>query len=440
MIYKVLKVLVKMTMFFFFKKRIIKNAENIPASGPTILVANHPVTFLDPLLAAVATKRQVHFLAKGVLFKNGLIRAIFKKFNMIPVYRAQDNPSDMSKNQDTFRYCYEHLEKGGLIMIFPEGISITDRTLKPLKTGVARIALGAEARNDFELGVKIVPIGLTYEAPHEFRKDVLVNIGKPINISAYKEPYGINDRKTVTTITNEIRGNLEKLVLNVNDPILTPTVDFLIRENAQKEVPFETSVSCIKQVIADINDQSTELEVQNLASRMDELIQKKTEIGLKDLNTFERRKSILMDSLVSIITLFVGVPMLIFGFIHNAIPYYLSPRLAKLISKEYEFQGPITMTAGMVLCLILYPIFFVLMLSYSDSWLIALIYMVSLPIGGILTYGFVQQLNWLKLEWKFLILFHKRSDKVAELILEKRAFLKDLYAGHSTSLLANDQR
>lgn len=422
MVYRVLKVLVKLTMFFFFRKRIVQNAERIPSKGATILVANHPATFLDPLLVAVATKRQVHFLAKGAMFRNRLIRSVFKAFNMIPIYRAQDNPSDMTKNQDTFNYCYEHLETGGLVLIFPEGISLTNRTLNPLKTGAARIALGAEERNDFKLGVRIVPIGLTYEAPHQFRKDVLVNVGQPIQISAFQENYQEDNRKTVKQVIEEVDGQLKDLTLNVEDPELTPLVDFYLQENASKDIPFKENVKRVKEVITIISgttsNQASELEVK--INRVNKL---KEEIGFDGFANY-RTGNIMLNSLLSLFTLIVGIPMFIYGFIHNAIPYYLSPRLAKLISKEYEYQGPITMTAGMVICLILYPLLFVLMYQYCESWLCSLIYLISLPLVGVVTYGFYEQLIALKLQWKLLLLFSRNRSEVSQLVLAQKELLQ----------------
>ena len=59
----------------------------------------------------------------------------------------------------------------------------------PIKTGVAIIALGAEAKYNFELDLSIVPIGLNYSNPHNFKSDVFVNIGKPIKVSDYKDIY-----------------------------------------------------------------------------------------------------------------------------------------------------------------------------------------------------------------------------------------------------------
>jgi 1-acyl-sn-glycerol-3-phosphate acyltransferase len=56
---------------------------------------------------------------------------------------AQDDPRLMQQNDEIFSKCFEHLKNNGAILIFPEGISLTNRQLRKIKTGAARIALGA---------------------------------------------------------------------------------------------------------------------------------------------------------------------------------------------------------------------------------------------------------------------------------------------------------
>lgn len=425
MIYRGLKILVKLTLFFFFKRRIVNNAEAIPEKGPTILVANHPVTFLDPLLVAVCTKRSVHFLAKGIMFKNRWVRKIFKAFKMIPIYRAQDGVGDMSKNEDTFNHCYEHLEKGGLILIFPEGISITSRTLNPLKTGVARIALGAEERNDFKLGVKIVPVGLTYEAPHQFRKDVLINVGEGIDIQRFEKSFEADPKNTVHQVMAEIQQSLEDLTLQVSDPELTPMVDFLVAENAHRDLSFDESVKQIKQTLKAFSDDGGKDEVLLIAKKTLEIQRKKKAIGFENISLNEER-GLISSTLVSLLTVILGIPVFLYGFVHNALPYYLSPRIARWISKEYEYQGPITMTAGMIICLIIYPLFFWGMFQLTNSWFYASVYLISLPILGIITYGFYRQLSGVTVQWKLLFLFHKRREEVATLVMSQKELLQQI--------------
>src|SRR5687768_5715739 len=126
MLYSILRFLMQITVRVFFRSITIRNKAVFPENGPLLVLANHPSTFMDPIVIATLLNREVYFLAKGELFKSGFAKWLLPKFNMIPVYRKQDDPSLMNKNQDTFNNCFEHLEKGGAILMFPEGISITE--------------------------------------------------------------------------------------------------------------------------------------------------------------------------------------------------------------------------------------------------------------------------------------------------------------------------
>lgn len=170
MFYAILRYLMRLTTSVFFRNIVIRNPDLVPAKGPLMILSNHPSTFMDPIVVATVLDRRVFFLAKGELFSNKFTRWLFPKLNMIPVYRKQDDPAQMKKNKETFAKCFDHLDKGGSILMFPEGISITERKLKPLKTGAARIVLGAESRADFKNGIKILCVGLNYQNPHKFNQ------------------------------------------------------------------------------------------------------------------------------------------------------------------------------------------------------------------------------------------------------------------------------
>jgi 1-acyl-sn-glycerol-3-phosphate acyltransferase len=98
-----------------------------------------------------------------------------KLAGVVPVYRASDGGST-SRNTATFRICREMLARGGLVALFPEGISHDEPELQPLKTGAARIALSACA-DDGTDGVVFLPVGLAYDAKARFRSRALVRVG-----------------------------------------------------------------------------------------------------------------------------------------------------------------------------------------------------------------------------------------------------------------------
>jgi glycerol-3-phosphate O-acyltransferase/dihydroxyacetone phosphate acyltransferase len=138
-----------------------------------------------------------------------------RAFDAIPVFRPRDG-ADASRNEETFRRCRELLERGGWLMLFPEGTSHSDPQLKPLKTGAARIALQAEAAADFKLGVRIVPVGLLYEDKTIFRSRVGAALGEPRTLERYRDRYREDERQAVEELTAEIDAALSAVVLEAD--------------------------------------------------------------------------------------------------------------------------------------------------------------------------------------------------------------------------------
>src|SRR5207237_295198 len=167
-----------------FCRRIeIAGVEWVPQDSPVIFAVNHPNALIDPLFLLCFAPRRVSFLAKEPLFRTPLIGWIVQAFDSIPVYRRQDAQAGVpvpQGNRETFARARSVLEKGGAIAIFPEGTTHSEPQLRELKTGAARIALGASMR------ILIVPTGLYYTAKQKFRSSALVYFGAPVVV----EPCG----------------------------------------------------------------------------------------------------------------------------------------------------------------------------------------------------------------------------------------------------------
>lgn len=111
--------------------------DRVPATGPALLVANHPNSLLDPTLVVAAAQRPVRFLAKAPLFSDRKIGWLVKAAGAIPVYRRADDPAQMNRNEDAFRAVWEALGSGSAVGIFPEGTSHSEPSMAPLRTGAA---------------------------------------------------------------------------------------------------------------------------------------------------------------------------------------------------------------------------------------------------------------------------------------------------------------
>jgi 1-acyl-sn-glycerol-3-phosphate acyltransferase len=132
----------------------------VPRDGPVLLVANHPNSLLDPMLVAAAARRPVRFLAKAPLFADVKISWLIRAVGAIPVYRRADDPAQMDRNEEMFRAVHTALADGAAVGIFPEGLSHNEPSLAPLRTGAARIALGAHAL--IGRPFPVVPVGLVF--------------------------------------------------------------------------------------------------------------------------------------------------------------------------------------------------------------------------------------------------------------------------------------
>ena len=211
MLYSVIHNISLLAIKLFFNQITLQNKEMVPANGPVIFVANHPNFFMDPLIVGSLSPRKLHFFAKSTLFNTPIKNWILSRLPLVPVYRKLDDEKNMNKNQDSFNKGYEILENNGAFLIFPEGVSMGKRILEKIKTGAARIGLEAESKNDFDLNISIIPIGLSYSDMVRFRSNIMIRYGRPIKLKEFEEDYKNNSKETVKKVTGIIESSLNSL-------------------------------------------------------------------------------------------------------------------------------------------------------------------------------------------------------------------------------------
>ncbi len=204
----------RLVLRVFYRRIEAAGLERVPSSGPTILVLNHPNGLMDPLLLLCLSPRPVSFLAKSPLFTMPFVSFFVKAFGSIPVYRPQDADADVRRNRETFAMARDLLKQGGVLALFPEGISHDEPRLMPLKSGAARIALGAASEGP----VTIVPAGLTYEARDIFRSGALLRIAEPFTVEPIPlDEKGEPPRTAVKALTARLRVAMEQATLQADD-------------------------------------------------------------------------------------------------------------------------------------------------------------------------------------------------------------------------------
>jgi 1-acyl-sn-glycerol-3-phosphate acyltransferase len=198
--------LAKVLVRIFFRRIEVEGRGRLPAGAPVVLVANHINGLVDAMLLMASLPRFPRFLGKSTLFRILPLWPFLKLAGVVPVYRAKDGEST-ARNESSFRTCRSLLARQGLVALFPEGISHDESMLQPLKTGAARIALGA-AVDDGVAGVVIVPVGLSYDAKARFRSRALVQIGAGQDAQGWAEPYRRDGHEAVRQLTADVATRL----------------------------------------------------------------------------------------------------------------------------------------------------------------------------------------------------------------------------------------
>jgi 1-acyl-sn-glycerol-3-phosphate acyltransferase len=142
----------------------LHGAENVPASGPVILAANH-IGWLDGPLLVLKTPRPAHALAKRELYE-GRMGYFLSAAAQIPVSRT-------GTDAGALRTAAESVLAGQAVVIYPEGRRGSG-DLKRIKGGVAWLALVT--------GAPVVPVSIFGTRPPGEGKEARPAKGDPVDV------------------------------------------------------------------------------------------------------------------------------------------------------------------------------------------------------------------------------------------------------------------
>ena len=437
--YLIARALVRAAVAVYFRGLDVSGSNVVPVRGPVILAANHPQSVTDALVLAAAAPRAVRFIAHSGLFENRLRGWILRSCGVIPVYRAaaeKDTPgtggparaaddsrlavptraADDSrgavparaghaarKNVEMFSACARALEEGGTIGIFPEGVSTGERRVHKLKTGTARIALQTESHNDWNLGVSILPVGLTFESRRRMRTRVFVAFGDPIPAIRYREAYTEDPVEAARMLSAELERAIARLVVDIERPEfegLVNEIDLIYK----KELLAREGLREKGQAGAGLRH-AIEVEIPRaldfFLERRPDVVRRVRRL-LRDYNSaLERarmRDEVLRDSKertlggeaarIAVVCAVGAVPA-VYGALCNFIPYRLTGFVAHGVSKDETKIHYYQIVYGAVFFLLWYAPAVYAATRIMKPWGAA-IFAASLPLSGLFAHGFVR--------------------------------------------------
>lgn len=215
----------RFALTIFYRRRVFTGFDDVPANGPVIFACNHPNSFLDAMIVGAFIKRETHFLARSDVFNSPLKLWILSQFKLMPIYRLSEGKEDLGKNQETFERCHAIFRKGGAVLMFSEGICVQEMRLRPLKKGTARIAM--EYSKDGS-PLTIIPTGLNYMKPMNFREDILISMDTPFNAADFATEYNENQAKGISSFNKRLLDGFQNSVIDIRDKQNSRAIEQLV--------------------------------------------------------------------------------------------------------------------------------------------------------------------------------------------------------------------
>ena len=337
----------KLLVWAFYRRCEVAGRENFPVSGPVILCANHPSALMDALILQSILRRPLHPLARSGLFRNPLLWPFLFIIQAVPVHRRQDTGSNTARNLDAFETCYELLGQGGALLIFPEGESHHGARLKDLRTGAARIALGAAEHNGRLPAM--VPVGLTFTQLGRFRSTVLVNIAPPIEPPAQAVSLeGPEGEQAVRLLTETLRKSLGEITLDTDsweDVRLLRQMErfFALRRGRYRKTTLSMRFRTWKkldQKLAYLRREDPE-KLESIRTLLERFERHCERWGIRDYHLTLRYSpgQVLRFMTRSLLTMGLILPLAVWGWLNSVVPFRLTGFLAlRLARGRYQYE------------------------------------------------------------------------------------------------------
>ncbi len=418
--YWLLKQYVIFADWLIHKNIIVTGKEKIPKNKPLIFAPNHQNALSDPLAVLLHTRVQPVWLARADIFKSNIVNTILRFMKIMPVYRLRDGKENLAKNEQTFSASTKVLKNNSALALFPEAAHSGKRQMLAHKKAVPRIVFMAEEKSDFNLDIQIIPTGIYYSHYWKFNRTVIINFGNPIPVKDYTYEYQESPNSATGLLKSKI-----------HDSILPLVIDFRTKKYYKD---FERIREIYgRHFLIKLGKRNTTLNLfysdQKLANRLDKLEKQMPEETeklvsavrgyikvLKQTNLrnwlVEQPQNNLIKLFLNTLLLLTSLPVFVYGFLLNAIPFFTTDRLIRKKVKDHTFWSTFFLVAGIILFPLVYLVeFLALSWIFPGIWL-KILFLLSMPFAG-------------KLAFKWYILLRKTIGRYR--LLSLKFFQKEQY-------------
>ena len=184
-LYTFLKIFVDWSVRSSYRRYQVEGAENIPTYGHVIWAANHTNALMDPMVLLSTSRIPKVFVARADIFRKKWASKVLYFLRVMPIFRIRDGLDAVKHNDQSIATATGVILDGMPFVIYPEATHRPKHSLLKLSKGIFHIAESVIANSKENKPVYILPIGIEYGDYFRFHNDVLINFGKPFNITEF---------------------------------------------------------------------------------------------------------------------------------------------------------------------------------------------------------------------------------------------------------------
>ena len=222
-------------------------------------------------------------------------------------------------NSLMFKETTKKLMEGKAICIFPEGTSHDNTHLLKLKPGVAYIALEAMANYGVK-NIKLISCGLSYFSRDEFRSDLILKFGIPIEIpESLANTFKVNKKQAIDLLLKVVETQMKSIILTAptyQEYMLIRMLRNLYVPNYM-ELPAEKSSDYARWISHIYNEKRDSNETKEIKAKVEKYMFSLEQLGIEDSDLMEislnyslLRKQFFFSLIIFLVNLIFLFPML----------------------------------------------------------------------------------------------------------------------------------
>ncbi len=395
--YWLLQCYAKLCFRIYYRKVEVVNKNRIPLNQPVILAPNHQNALMDAMVLVCKTPFQSVFLARADIFKGKRMTRFLTFLNIMPIYRMRDGIENVKRNDEVFEKTLQVLHNmRNPLGLFAEGNHGDKRRLRPLVKGLFRIGLQAQEKYGNLPAVKIVPVGIDYGHYQHFRSTLFVNVGEPIEVSSFNNTYRENPVQAINQLKDTFATALSRQMIDIQTEEfydLYMHLREIFNDEMREELGIQGTSLAEKfgadKIMIELLNKELDQNPDNMRS-LNVLVadyQKSVQkAGLRDW-VIRKQPFLIPGMILSVLTKLLLLPVFLFGFLNNWLPYRFTGSRVKNI-KDTQFHSSFKYVIGMIVFPVWYLILAVILAFLGVPAWTVLLYVLLLPVTGLAAFQY----------------------------------------------------